>query len=463
MDINRVLLGTLGDSIGASYLYDTHPEFLWNKNIASGNRVGSAIILFDDESYAYGIDNTQVVFNDLSGDGPGWTKTIGTGVNNAFHGSAYNPVYDYLVFCQNYGASGYGQVTALDRITGTKVWSYDTPSSVIVFDCSVDENGDVYIAAGQDGLIKLNGETGSLIWSKTGIMSRCISCDSGLIGGINGVVVVGFAGGGENVFFYTSSGSLVWTALIPSYEAGLGYEDLSSCRIYGSSQDVLVAGNKQDAGAAKTLWRLNGGNGGLIWDLDLGGNSQVYVYSLPFPSSYGKCIDYDDFGNIWCGVQRNNNLDGTYFRLAKISPSGSIIDKYEFGGVGLGPYPTATTPHIAIQVSVLRKIATTTPEPSSTTTEEPYPCEVSNLFEYGYVEKDGVRILIRETVGNEIRLIRPIPPEWTVGSELKLVPGCNKTLCDCFYKWNNLTNFHGLGIKMPSSNPLVDDTGANPS
>ena len=119
------------------------------------------------------------------------------------------------------------------------------------------------------------------------------------------------------------------------------------------------------------------------------------------------------------------------------------------------------TSHIVVQSHEWPSF-TTTAEPQLTTTPEPYPCEVSNLFEYGYIEKDGIRILVRKTEGNELNLIRPIPPEWIVGTELKLVPGCNKTLCDCTYKWNNLMNFLGLGIKMPSSNPLTADTGANP-
>jgi hypothetical protein len=87
---------------------------------------------------------------------------------------------------------------------------------------------------------------------------------------------------------------------------------------------------------------------------------------------------------------------------------------------------------------------------------------VSNLFEYGYLKKDGITILIRKTTGNVLQLIRPMPPEWIVGSEITLVPGCNKTLCDCLYKWNNINEFLGLGVKMPSANLLAADQGATP-
>jgi len=311
----------------------------------------------------------------------------------------------------------------------------------------------VYAACDQ-GLRKFNGLTGSLLWTRTGLEFK--GCDAGLIGDTHGVVACGPSSAespSTNLVLYSSDGILIWSKIIPSGEYYPGQKrDLSTCRIYGESRDVLVGGNRH-ATFQRSLWRINGGNGSKIWDLDLGATVQwsyIDVVTNPY-TSFGKCIDYDDQGYIWSGV------DGSS-RLAKVSSAGAVLDTFEFGTASTGD----RTPHVTIQADPIPYGGGTTTSEPTTTTQEPLPCEVSNLFEYGYVKKDGIRILVRKTEGNEIRLIRPIPPEWTIGTQLNMIPGCNKTLCDCNSKWDNINNFLGLGIKMPMNNPLVADSGANP-
>ncbi len=459
MDINKAFIRIGGSIYPIFSLYKISPNFELEKSIYIVQD-SKAMELFKSESIAYAQSRTHFAFynNELSSS---WSKQIGDTIDSYIDACAYNKFYDSIIVVQYRPKTGYDNIISFDRLTGNLNWKADAYFPV---GCSIDNKGDIYVgcSAGtgnaMGGLKKYNGLTGDLLWQKD-TNKRWPMCDAGIIGGVNGVIAVKDSGGQSplvdhrfdgynNVFMYNENGSLIWETYVPSYEANIyGGDNVLYCRIFGNSQDILISGHRQEhlgSGAKKSLWRLNGGNGGLIWDLDLGDKA--------------ICIDYDDSYNIWCGVLRNNLL-GDYFNLAKISSSGNILSLYDLNPDGIGG---SVIPHFRIQVAIENEIVTTTEEPV-TTTLEPLPCEVSNLFEYGYVEKDGIKILVRKTTGNQLRLIRPIPPEWTVGSTLKLVPGCNKTLCDCLYKWNNVSNFCGIGIKMLSNNPLVDDRGANPS
>jgi len=443
-DINEILCGTLSGTNGFLQEAIFFPIWKLGNITGSSSRKSSALVLFEDGDFLYSSGKNIVT-------GLGWSYDFDAGINNRIHGACYNPIYDSLIVGDEAGT-----VVSLDRVSGNENWTYDTGSATdSPNDCAVDNDGNVY-AACDKGLRKLNGLTGSLIWKRMGIEGK--GCDAGLIGSVHGVVVCGpseAASPSTNLALYDIDGNMIWNKIIPSGEYYPGQKrDLSTCRIYGTSRDILVGGNRH-AGFQKSLWRINGGNGSVIWDLDLGATVQWSYIDMTWNpyTSFGKCIDYDDQGYIWCGVDLNSG-----FRLAKVSPGGSILDTFEIGDAATGD----KTPHVTIQVNLLPVGGGTTTSEPTTTTQEPLPCEVSNLFEYGYIKKDGIRILVRKTEGNEIRLIRPIPPEWTIGTQLNIIPGCNKTLCDCSFKWDNINNFLGLGIKMPMDNPLVADSGANP-
>lgn len=88
----------------------------------------------------------------------------------------------------------------------------------------------------------------------------------------------------------------------------------------------------------------------------------------------------------------------------------------------------------------------------------------------GYVEYQGLRIMIRSHVENagadptKLRMaIRP-PASWEVspGPTVLVVPGCDKSVDDCLH-WDGEAgggveqNFGGFGRKMPKYHPVIED------
>jgi uncharacterized phage protein (TIGR02218 family) len=74
----------------------------------------------------------------------------------------------------------------------------------------------------------------------------------------------------------------------------------------------------------------------------------------------------------------------------------------------------------------------------------------------GSIEKDGVRLLVRIANANVLTMIKLPPLSWVVGSQVTVYPGCDKTLTTCRNKWSNELNFAGVGIAMPSYNPILE-------
>jgi hypothetical protein len=74
----------------------------------------------------------------------------------------------------------------------------------------------------------------------------------------------------------------------------------------------------------------------------------------------------------------------------------------------------------------------------------------------GRVEKDGVRINIRKAVDGTLTLVQYPPSSWEVGNTITLVPGCDKQLTTCRTKWDNESQFCGLGLNMPNYNPIFE-------
>lgn len=80
-------------------------------------------------------------------------------------------------------------------------------------------------------------------------------------------------------------------------------------------------------------------------------------------------------------------------------------------------------------------------------------------FRRGYVEVDGLRLSIREHPtpygGGELWLAREPPPTW-LGASATLVPGCDLKQETCDESWDNLSNFGGSGLEVPSYHPITE-------
>lgn len=77
-------------------------------------------------------------------------------------------------------------------------------------------------------------------------------------------------------------------------------------------------------------------------------------------------------------------------------------------------------------------------------------------FSRGYLERDGLRILIREwTAANptQFPLARPIPQSWVGSGDVLLAPGCEKTVAVCRDVYNNEINNGSVGVAMVSHDP----------
>jgi len=462
----------------------------------------------------------------ISGGVEVWKKNLSTSSGFYLSKPVYDSTTDRLYFVVSNGLSGNniygvdkdtgggGVATLIDHndlgggLTSTEF-----------HDISVDSSGYLYLSG--NGVIASTTHCLVLVKLSSGLsvidyiiveenlsgagteITRDTSIDVGFIGGVERIVV-GFDGelgdDKSNIRLYTLSLNKIWSQRLTPFIDGIinvnpEYYGSRKVKIFGDSQDILVLMSTPSRSSGRwqyyvggqwpdppyqyyyirdhtehltfdILYRINGGNGSTIWSSPLmevadqeNVNPATGIGNGTYDNSameYFDDLDYDDLGNIWVSYYQDYNDNSSSMKKISGSTGSSSSniftdpDYFEDGG------------NVIIQGFEEPISETVTSEPTTTTTQEPLPCEVSNLFEYGYIEKDGIRILIRKTSGNELKLIRPIPPEWIVGTELKLVPGCNKTPCDCLYKWNNINNFLGLGIKMPNADPLTADTGANP-
>ncbi len=74
----------------------------------------------------------------------------------------------------------------------------------------------------------------------------------------------------------------------------------------------------------------------------------------------------------------------------------------------------------------------------------------------GFVERDGLKIGIREyTTGNEFELIREPPSDWEAQVGI-FTPGCDKYIETCRARWDNESNFGGSGYAIPNVHPIIE-------
>jgi hypothetical protein len=87
--------------------------------------------------------------------------------------------------------------------------------------------------------------------------------------------------------------------------------------------------------------------------------------------------------------------------------------------------------------------------------------DLTNLrWARGYIDVDGLRIMIREVIDNgdgtaDIKLGRIPPPSWDGATSVSMVPGCNKQLSTCRDIHDNEANFLAPGISIPAYNPVL--------
>ena len=88
----------------------------------------------------------------------------------------------------------------------------------------------------------------------------------------------------------------------------------------------------------------------------------------------------------------------------------------------------------------------------------------ARYWKRGYAEKDGLRIAIRDYDGDtditKFYTVRPVPTDWVGGSnDIRIVPGCDKTVETCIARYNAEQFFLGLGYAIPAYQPNYEDPG----
>jgi len=72
----------------------------------------------------------------------------------------------------------------------------------------------------------------------------------------------------------------------------------------------------------------------------------------------------------------------------------------------------------------------------------------------GYLEVDGLRIMIRKSFNDGRFELTRLPPSRWINADVTATPGCDKRIATCRDVWDNEEHFGGLGYAMPARNPL---------
>jgi len=103
---------------------------------------------------------------------------------------------------------------------------------------------------------------------------------------------------------------------------------------------------------------------------------------------------------------------------------------------------------VLVQVSVDPETVSPTPAPSNPVGPR--------FWHRGFLERNGLRIMIKDWFdGDVFTLLRKPPEEWA-GQSVTASAGCDKSPGTCDSTWANIENFGGFGISMPSYNPLLE-------
>lgn len=86
----------------------------------------------------------------------------------------------------------------------------------------------------------------------------------------------------------------------------------------------------------------------------------------------------------------------------------------------------------------------------------------ARYWKRGYMEKDGLRITIRDYDGatdvQKFQMVRKVPSDWIGGTnDIRIVPGCDKTVETCRSRFDQEETFMGPGYKMLQYHPLFEN------
>jgi hypothetical protein len=85
------------------------------------------------------------------------------------------------------------------------------------------------------------------------------------------------------------------------------------------------------------------------------------------------------------------------------------------------------------------------------------PVATDWTFNNGYVEYGGMRIKIQYWESGDVLNLISVPPASWVGATIKLVGGCGRDIASC-RRYDNESNFFGLGYSMVNFNAIVEET-----
>lgn len=82
--------------------------------------------------------------------------------------------------------------------------------------------------------------------------------------------------------------------------------------------------------------------------------------------------------------------------------------------------------------------------------------KADRFWHRGYLQYDGLQILVREWVnGTEFQLVKKPPSTW-LNKLVKLFPGDDRTIEVCRSRFNNEEHWNGPGYAMPAYNPNIE-------
>lgn len=176
----------------------------------------------------------------------------------------------------------------------------------------------------------------------------------------------------------------------------------------------------------------------------------VTVYEYVLGGSVNQGSIYKVFSGRLARALRNADQHTNFVKLEAVTQKGrlkiaqGIVANHQcpwsFGGEGCG---VAVTTGVGVCAALNGSVATITG----------LGAQPDRFWHRGFVERDGLRIMIREWVsGTAFALTRRPPASW-VGQNVTVSAGCDKTIETCRNRWNNEANFGGAGYAMPDHNP----------
>ena len=169
-----------------------------------------------------------------------------------------------------YASTGFGQVVALAAKTGKILWRQEVG---IPFRTAPTARGNrIFAISITNKLFALNGQTGSILWTHSGIEESTNLLGGGSPAIDNGVVVAPYSSG-ELVALKVQNGQELWTDSLAGGRRSLGTTTLSSIRgrpIIDQNMVFAVSNSGQ-------LTAINLRTGRRIWERNIGGVESPWI------------------------------------------------------------------------------------------------------------------------------------------------------------------------------------------